>query len=248
MANQSGLKTLAQIRGEIAQEILGTADFSTETRPTLAMANITINESYREVCSSSDWMWLILEKTFNTVIGQITPYDVDPSAKSVLYMQIRGVQTKLRYMPYSAWVIRYPGAFTNYGNTLPTLYIPAPFSTTNKSALSFYLFGPADSIYTVNYGMEVGAPTELTDADNPIIPVPWQDLLRLKSLVKVYEFLGEGSRQRMLDRAGHYNELWQRAWMEDQRVKESSNTYRDLLAESAASRTLDPNWNYFGRF
>ena len=246
MANQAGMKTLAQIRSEIANEVVGETDFTTTTRPTLALANILINNAYRDVCASAPWSWLLLEKTFATVAGQTTAYEVDPSAKSVLFMEIRANQTKLNFMPYEQWVIQFPGGYTNFGNTLPTLYTPAPRSVTNLSALAFYLFGPADAVYTVTYGMEVGAPTELTDSLYPIIPVPYQELLKYKSLVKIYEFLGEGSRQRLMDRSGAYDNAWAKAWLDDQRVKESSSYFRNL--EDEISGVSTENWNLFGRF
>lgn len=247
----TGQKTLLQVTAELGGQILGTQGgttpyFDTTTRPTLAEAQTMINDAYREVCSFRPWWFLFQEFTFNTVVGQTTPYDVDLTAEQVQFMTIPAKQQKLGWMAYSDWKVVYPGAYTNVANMMPTWYVPAPPDATTNG-LQFYLgAGPADAVYTVAYGAKIRVTNLSANGDTPLIRPEWQDVYILLAKAKIFDWLGDVPRFNQT--MARYNDRMNQMWKFDQETEESSWRMRDSLSEMAYSPYTDVNRSLFVPF
>ena len=245
-----GQKTFLQIQTELGGQILGSQGltapyFDATTRPTLTEAKMLINDAYREICSYRPWWFLFQEYTFNTVVGQTTPYIMDVAVEQVQMMNINARQLKLTWMAYSDWRVIFPGKYTNMANMLPTFYIPAQPGTGNE--LQFYLGpGPADAIYTVQYGAKIRVSDMSATTDVPLIRPEWQDILILRAKYKIFDWLGQ------MDRVNETKALYDlrlaEMWKFDQETEESSWRFRDPLAEMAYSPYTDVNRALFVPF
>ncbi len=247
----AGQKTFLQIQAQLGSQILGTQGgtspfFDTESRPTLAEAKTLINDAYREVCSYRDWWFLFREFTFNTVVGQKTPYAVDPTAEQLMMMSIPSRQLKISWMAYSDWKVTFPGGYTNMANMLPTFYIPAPPDPTTNG-LAYYLGpGPADQVYSVQYGAKLRISDLVGDTDLPLIRPEWQDVFILKAKWKIFDWLGDMAR--VQETKTLYDMRMNEMWKFDQETEESSWRMRDALSEMAYSPYTDVNRALFVPF
>ncbi len=230
----TGQKTFLQVQAQLGGQILGgqggtTPYWDTTTRPTLAEVKTLINDAYREVCSFRPWWFLFQEFTFNTVVGQTTPYAVSLLAEQVQTMQIPAKQYKLGWMPYSDWKVNYPGAYTGFTNIQPAFYVPAPPDATTNG-LTFYLGpGPADAVYTVAYGAKVRIADLVADGDTPIIRPEWQDVYILKAKMKIFDWLGQMDRVQEVEAL--YDLRMAEMWKFDQETEESSWRFRNSVDE-----------------
>lgn len=247
----TGLKTFLQVQAELGEQILGTQTgstpyWSTTSRPTLARVKQLINDAYREVCAERDWWFLFREFTMSTVVGQTTAYAVDATAEQVMFMAIPARQLKLSWMAYSDWKVAYPGAYTNMANMLPTFYTPAP-PNSSTNGLQFYLGpGPADQIYTVQYGAKLRITDLSADGDYPLIRPEWQDVYILKAKMKIFDWIGD--MQRVQEVGSLYAQRMEKMWKFDQETEESSWRMRDYLSEMAYSPYTDVNRALFVPF
>lgn len=250
----TGQKTFVQVQAELGSQILGTQGgttpfFDTTTRPTLAEAKTLINDAYRELCSYRPWWFLFQEFTFQTVIGQTTPYDMDLTAEQVQVMNIPVQQLKLSWMPYSDWKVIYPGGYQNMANMLPVFYVPAaPDATTN--GLQFYIGpGPADKVYTVQYGAKIRIANMTADGDTPLIRPEWQDVYILLAKAKIFDWLGQVDR--FNETMQRYNARLVEMWKFDQETEESSWRFRNAIDEMGYAPYTNMNVALFypnGRF
>lgn len=247
----AGQKTFVQIQAQLGAQILGTQAgtspyFDTTTRPTLAEAKTLINDAYREVVSERAWWFLFREFTFPTVVGQTTPYDMDVTADQVLWMTIPAKQLKLSWMTMTDWKVIFPGGYTNMANMLPTFYIPGPADATTNG-LQFYLGpGPADQVYTVQYGAKLRISDLSADADVPLIRPEWQDVFILKAKMKIFDWLGD--MPRVQETKALYDERMRQMWLYDQTTEESSWRMRDAYSEMMYSPYTDVNRALFVPF
>lgn len=246
-----GQKTFVQIQAELGEQILGTQTgtspyWDTTTRPTLARVQQLINDAYRELMSKTEWWFLFRVFNFSTVVGQTTPYALDPTADEVMYMTIPGKQLKLSWMANSDWHVIFPGGYTNMANMLPTFYIPGP-PNSSTNVLQFYLgAGPADQVYTVEYGAKVRVADLSADSDVPLIRPEWQDVLILGAKIKVFDWLGDITR--LQEVKALYDERLRQMWKFDQETEESSWRMRDAYSEMAYSPYTDVNRALFVPF
>ncbi len=247
----AGQKTFLQIQAQLGGQILGgqggaSPYWDTTTRPTLAEVKVLINDAYREVCSERAWWFLFREFTFNTVVGQTAPYDMDVTAKQVKMMSIPARQLKMSWIAYSDWKVIHPGGYTNMANMLPVNYVPAPPDATTNG-LQFYLVpGPADAVYSVQYGAELRIADLSADADTPLILPEWQDVFILKAKMKIFDWLGQ--MDRVTETQQLYSQRMIQMWKFDQETEESSWRMRDTAAESAYSPYTDVNRALFVPF
>ena len=247
-----GQKTFLQIQAQLGGQIQGSTNgisspfWDATTRPTLAEVKVLINDAYREVCSFRDWWFLFREDTFNTVVGQTTSYALDPTVEQVMMMNISNRQLKLTWMSYSDWKVIFPGGFYNMANMLPTFYIPAP-PDPSTNGLAFYLGpGPADQIYTVQYGAKLRVNDLVADGDLPLIRPEWQDVFILKAKMKIFDWLGQ--MDRVNETQALYAKRMDEMWKFDQETEESSWRMRDSLSEMAYSPYTDVNRALFVPF
>lgn len=247
----TGQKTFVQVQAELGEQILGTQGgtspyFDANTRPTLTRVKALINDAYREVCSYAPWWFLYQEFSFNTAVGQTTPYDVDLTAEQVQWMTIPARQLKLSWMAMSDWRVIFPGGYTNMANMLPTFYIPAPPDATTNG-LQFYLGpGPANDIYSVSYGAKLRIANMSADGDTPLIRPEWQDVYILKAKMKIFDWLGDMTR--VQETKALYDKRMDEMWKFDQETEESSWRMRDTLSEMAYSPYTDVNRALFVPF
>lgn len=247
----AGQKTFLQIQAELGEQILGTQGgtspyWDTTTRPTLDRVKQLINDAYREVCAERDWWFLFREYTLSTVVGQKTAYALDITAEQLMFVSIPARQLKLTWMAYSDWKVIFSGGYTNMANMLPTFYIPAPPDPTTNG-LQFYLGpGPADQIYSVQYGAKLRVANLTADGDLPLIRPEWQDVMILKAKMKIFDWLGDMARVQEVGQL--YAQRKQEMWKFDQETEESSWRMRDSLSEMAYSPYTDVNRALFVPF
>ncbi len=240
----AGQKTFVQIIAQLGGQILGTQGgttpyFDTGTRPTLAEVKTLINDAYREVVSEREWWFLFREFTMPTVVGQTTAYAVDVTADQVVFMAIPARQLRLSWMTYNDWKVMWPGAYTNMANMLPKFYTPAPPNATTNG-LQFYIGpGPADQIYTIQYGAKLRITDLSADADVPLIRPEWQDVFILKAKMKVFDWLGD--MPRVQETKALYDERMRQMWKFDQETEESSWRMRNYVDEQSYAPFTDVN-------
>ena len=125
------------------------------------------------------------------------------------------------------------------------LYPRPPDAVTN--GLQFYLGpGPADAIYTVQYGAKLRIVNMVADGDTPLIRPEWQDVYILKAKMKIFDWLGQ--MDRVQETQVLYEARLQQMWTFDQETEESSWRMRDTLAEMAYSPYTDVNRALFVPF
>jgi hypothetical protein len=247
----TGQKTFLQVQAELGGQILGTQGgtspyWDSTTRPTLDEVKTLINDAYREVCSYRPWWFLYQEFTFQTVVGQTTPYDMDLTVEQVQYMTIPARQLKLSWMAMSDWRVIFPGGYTNMANMLPTFYIPAPPDATTNG-LQFYIGpGPANEVYTIQYGAKLRIANMSANGDTPLIRPEWQDVYILLAKAKIFDWLGDMTRyQETMQR---YQARLVEMWKFDQETEESSWRMRNAYDEMAYSPYTDVNRALFVPF
>lgn len=235
---QPGQKSFLEIQQEVSDEILSMTIADTSSRPTLTALKRIINDAYRDVCSSWTWWWMYTETTLTIVANQTTPHYMDASLEDVMYINIASLQRKLGWMSETDWRVTYPGGFTNYGASPPWAYIPT--IPNSDGSLGYYIFPKADQNYTAQVGGKLRVANLSADADVPKIPAQWQGLLL--NLAKNYALKFQGISSSDSRREGYLNDfkdMWNRAWLEDQRMEESVWRFRNAEAERAQAAASD---------
>lgn len=234
MPNAIGGKQLQDIETEIADELwnLSTANL---VRPTKAVLDRIINDTEREICAAYDWSWLYAEQTFNTVVGQQTPYTMESNIQDILWMSVPLYQARISWMSMSEWESRWPGRYGAAGPCRPYAYIDAPPTTDGLNTQQWFLFPAADNIYTVNIGVRLRAGILAQPTDTPLIPEEWQGMLLNKAKAKCLGYVGGSSMERMQFYEGEFEEQWKLAWLADQSKAETVNQFRNAASERALS-------------
>ena len=232
-----GQKTFLQIQQEVSEECIGTLYpnvASATDRPSLTRLKQMINDAYREICGAHQWYFLFRESTFPTVASQQTAYAVSNSAQDVIFMSIQSLQIDLVWMAYYEWQKMYPGKYQGFTDSQPINYIPAPPDTTSNG-LQYYLFPAANAVYTVQYGFQIAVSDMSADADLPLLPARWQNLLVMLSKAKVYEMFGDGSMDRWKRVYTNYEQELAKAVIEDMGIEECAWRFRDRRTEAQQS-------------
>lgn len=233
-----GQKTFLEIQQEISQEILDKDIADTESRPTLTRLKQIINDRQRMILTAWSWWWMYREDSFNTVIGQTTPYYPGPEYQEVQWMTIPAQQRRIPWLSMADFETLYPGRYTSYGNAVPFNYIPAPPDA--DQGLGYYLFPGANQVYTVAFGAKLRVPNMTLDADTPLIPADWQDLLLNGAKMDVLKFFGTNTGEpRYKNYEQMYNSRFQQAILEDQRTEENVWRFRSAKMERAMSAATD---------
>lgn len=243
-------KTFLTFQSEIARETLGLDAATASTRPNLTELKRIINAAYQKVCASNDWGWMYREGTFTTVIGQTTPYYPTPPTGAgiaqIEWMTIPAFKVRLLPIDARAYVNAYPGGYTGYSNMRPQFYVE---SYANSSAEQGYLLGPgpADDTYTIGYGYKLDPAEMSADGDYPVVPAPYQDLIKFTALIDIYRTFGPGSKERLEEARKEFQILWDKAWLDDARNGEMVRVKRDASAIGAAVGSLNAHlWNSHG--
>lgn len=211
-------KTFLQFQQEIAREVLGLDIATTTDRPSLAEVKQFINDAYQEVCAMTDWGWLYREGTFNTAIGQQTPYTPitgTTGTAEVLWMTIPAENRRLAPMSSRDYINLYPSGYSNFSNGIPTFYVESYNDSSNQMS---YLLGPcpADDVYTIKFAYKLVPSVMTSDGAVPVVPAPYQNLIKYKALIDIYRFLGPGSTERMAAVQREFQRLSDLAWKDDQ--------------------------------
>jgi hypothetical protein len=234
-----GQKTFVQIQQEIAQEILDvSSNADATTRPTLTQLKRIINDRHRMICTAWSWWWLYREDSFPTVANQTTPYYPGSEYQEIQWMAIPAQQRKIPWLSMSDFETMYPGRYASYGPTIPFNYIPAPPDT--DQGLGYFLFPAANAVYTVTFGAKLRVTDMSADADVPLLPADWQDLLCNGAKADVLKFFGvDPSTPRFQSYMQPYNDRFQQAILEDQRTEENVWRFRSARVERAMSAATD---------
>lgn len=248
MAIIPGQKTFLEIQQEISEETLSMSIADTTSRPNLARLKQLINDAEREICSAFPFSFMFRESTFPTVIGQSTPYAVSEAAQEILFMSIPAKQQGLVWIDYNSWEKTYPGGFTNFSNSIPINYIPAPVDSAaaNQNTLRYYIFPAADQVYTISYGYQLAASNMSANGDYPIIPARYQHVLIELAKAKVWKFLGQGSKPNFEDAYALYTKEYAKMIVNDMKVEECSWRFRIRRDETMRSSINNINfvlWN-----
>ena len=240
---QLNQKPIATVAAEIWYEIYSKSTPTTDDRPNLSTSRQLISDAYAEVCNSWDWSWMLRSSTFPTVAGQTTSYAVSATAKDILLMMIPSNQQKLQYIELRDWILANPGQYTNQGNSIPTFYTDAPPEPATDNGPRVFLGpAPADQVYTIKYFYNVIiTPFTWSGTEYPVIPAPWQDLIKYKALVMHYRFFGPGAADKMAMAQQAYDALWTKAWTYDQKSPDGVHFFRDAWGEAAYSSQADIN-------
>lgn len=228
MATIPGQKTFLEIQQEISEEALSMTLADSTSRPTLTRLKQMINDAEREICNAFPFSFMFRESTFPTVVGQTTPYGVSATAQEILFMEIQAKQQSLVWMDYNTWAKVYPGGYTNFSNSIPGWYIPAPpdVDAADQNTLQYYIFPAADQIYTVTYGFQLACANMSATTDLPIIPARYQHVLIELAKAKVWKFLGQGSKPNYEDSMALFKQEYAKMIILDQRVEECSWRFR----------------------
>lgn len=243
MPPMAGQKTTAEVSTEVAQEFYGLDAPNASSRPPMSVFRRFGQQAYLEVCASLGWDWVFRIASFNTSIGQTGSYAVDENAREVLWMTIPELQYKLVELPHRDWILRYPGGYSNVAAGQPAFYVKAPMEPSVNNGLRFYLGpGAADKVYTVRYGY-LGNPGVLaySSSEYTIIPAQWQDLWRLKWLMKLYRFAGPGAAEKHEMARQEYERIYRDAWLDNQSSEDVVDRWRDLWIENRLAGSLDSN-------
>ena len=250
MTALSNQKTFLQIQQQISETVLkqAIASDSTPTQPTLTRLKQIINDAYTEVTTEVAWRWRFYDGfTFNTVVGQQTPYALPDDCEEILDVTIPLYQQRLWATEYSQWITNYPGNYTNYANAKPWSYIPA--RTAANNAWQIYLFPAADGsaqagYYTVLVPYLKRALLLSADADVMICPPEFQDIIINRAIMKTYQFLDDPKWQTYDDSAEsdsmaarRYNNVW----VKNANFAEAVSYWRDIRQERAFTASLDIN-------
>jgi hypothetical protein len=226
-------KTFLQFQQEISREVLSLSIAGTDDRPNLTEVKQFINDAQHDICNIADWSWLYRETTFNTVQGQTTPYYplTSTGLAQVEWMTIPSLYRRLSPMSMRDYVARYPGRYTNQSPGIPSFYAESYNDSSNQMG---YLLGPgpADAVYSVSVGYKLLPSVMSADGDTPVVPSPYQNLIKYKALTDIYRMLGPGSRERLADVKAEYQRLLDLAWKDDQQNGEVIRTRRDSVSDS----------------
>lgn len=227
MANLSGQRTFEQMYQEVEQNILEQTVLSTSTYPTLATVKNILNKHYKIFVGKYKWEWAKKSTTLATVNGttQITmPDDV----AEVYQMQIRANSVDLKYMPREEFLKQFPAGWTNVGNSIPALYIPAAPASNN--ALQFDLWPTPNAIFTINYDYRARFTPMSATTDVPVIPPEYDPYLVHKTIAECMQMLG--------DPRWEYHEaiaasVLKDAWNDNEDQLNYIYTQRDFAGENA---------------
>lgn len=252
----SNQKTFGQMIQEVSWVCLKTP------YPTSAVDNVNspgltqvmqfINDAYAEICTEVDWSWRFTDTySFNTVVGQQI-YQMPDDCQDILDMLIPLFQQRLRAILYSQWITNYPGKYTNYANTKPWAYIQAPEAVNNGTQI--YLFPAADGspsagFYTVNVAYLKRPTLLVNDADVPICPPEFQDLVLNRAIYKVLKGLGNKRWEEYYDSPESDSPCGRRysqMWLGNQRFAEAVAYWRNIRNEVAFTSAMDINRVLFG--
>lgn len=225
----TGQKTFLEIQTEVASETLGLT-LTNLVKPTLTELKRIINDAERNICSRWNWSWLYRESTFNTVVGQETPYYVGKTFADVYWMTIPAKMIKLGWKSMAEWEALYPGRYTQASAALPWGYIEAPPDT--DLGLGYYIFPAASEVFTIQYGGKLRVGNMVENTDYPVIPADWQYMLLAEAKRQVLIFAGVGeSDPRLATYKAEVSDMYQVAWLTDQRMAETVNKFRSAEAE-----------------
>lgn len=251
MAIIPGQKTFLEIQQEISEEVLDKALADSTSRPNLSRLKAMINDAEREICNAFPFSFMFREGSFTTVVGQQTPYGdgkISNTAQEILFMRIGAKQQGLVWMDFNSWEKSYPGLYTNFSNSIPTYYIPAPVDTAaaNQNTLQYYLFPAADDTYTVSYGYQLACANMSSTTDYPIIPARYQHVLILLAKAKAWDFLGQGSKPNFESTYAQFQREYAKMIIKDQTVEECSWRFRFRKDETMRASINNINfvlWN-----
>ncbi len=252
MANLSNQKTFLQIQQQIS-EICFKAVYPNTVedgvnQPGLTRLKQIINDAYAEVTTEVAWRWRFYDGyTFNTVVGQTTPYDLPDDCEEILDVTIPQYQQRLWATEYSQWITNYPGNYTNYANAKPWAYIPARMASNN--AWQIYLFPAADAasptgFYTVLVPYMKRALPMVADTDIMICPPEFQDIIINRAIMKTYQFTADPKWQAYDDSAGSDTFAARRYsidWIKNANFAEALNYWRNIRQERSFTASLDIN-------
>lgn len=242
--------TTQEILGLVSQEFYGKDTPDVYDRPSLTNFKLLGNQAYQDVCSELGWNWVFRIGTFNTVPNQTDPYALDAGVQEILWMTLPAYQIRLPNAFDRDWIVNYPGQYNNFQPSQPAFYVMAPTDPAAGNGPRVWL-GPAaaDQVYTLNYGY-IGSPSALAFGANefPVIPAQWQDLWRLRWLMQLYRFAGPGSNDKLQMVKEAYQDVYKRAWLNQENEEDNVQRFRDLWAENAAWPGRNVGFYLFGRW
>lgn len=147
-----------------------------------------INRGQREICNYRDWSFLMdMANTVNTVAGTESYTLTETDNKKLISVRISttGYRKRLYPVQYDDFRDIHPSVDTSTERGTPGYYYTVGRSSTNQ--MNIKLYPVPDQVYTVEYDY-YKVPTDMgDDADVPVIPNAYQDLLIDYVLWKSYQ-------------------------------------------------------------
>lgn len=184
-----GQKTFAQIVATIGLKLLTqNQTLSTTTSPTLADVQDTVNRYYKRLFSRGLFIWGRKDTTFNTVASQQN-YTMPDDVMVIDIMSIPSLNSPIVRVPSDILRSNFPGAFVNFGETLPRYYTDAPPASNNAQIIS--LWPIPDIAYSIYMKYQARFIPLSADGDYSVIPPEYEDYLIYGPLGELFGFLGD---------------------------------------------------------
>lgn len=213
MAALYGQRTFAQIVAKIGLKILGPNNtLSTTSNPTLADVKDTVNTYYKYLFSRGLYIWGRKDTTFNTV-GAQQNYTMPDDVMTIDIMSVPSLNSPIVRVPSDILRSNFPGAFVNFGSTLPRYYTDAQPASNNAQVIS--LWPIPDTVYNIYMKYQARFIPLSADGDYSVVPPEFEDYLYEGPLGELFTQLGDPKADWHMLKA---REIDDKCWLANQKL------------------------------